>query len=58
MRPLNPVRDTMELLGGVSRSKFYRMVKDGDIKLIRLGRRSFVSAGEIERLVARLEAAA
>jgi len=58
LRPLNPIADALEALGGLSRTMFYRMVKHGDVKLIKVGRRSFVSAGEIERLVAQLEAAA
>jgi hypothetical protein len=37
-------------LGGISHSKFYDLVNKHEIRLIKLGRRSFVSADEIRRI--------
>lgn len=39
-------------LVGISRSHFYRLVKKGEIKTVRLGTRTLVPACEVERLLA------
>ncbi len=54
-RPLHPIREACELLGGISHAGFYNLVGRGLIRVVKLGRRSFVTSGEIENVVARLE---
>ena len=48
-RLLHPVNDAREALGGISRATFYEMVKDGRIRLTKIGKRSFVSDPELKR---------
>jgi excisionase family DNA binding protein len=49
-----PVAYTMaeacELLGGISRTHLYTLIDRGDIRRVKLGRRSLIPASEIERL--------
>ncbi len=40
----------------IGRSKFYDLVNDGTIKILKLGRRTLLRAGEAERLLDSLEA--
>ena len=49
-RLLYTVGETKQLLGGLSHSWFYTLVKLGKIRLIKLGRRSYVHASEISRV--------
>ena len=49
-RVLYPVPEARELLGGISHTTFYKLVNEEHIRLIKLGRRSFVSADEIRRI--------
>lgn len=51
-RMLYSVRETRELLGGISHTTFYALVGAGQIQLVKLGRRSFVAAGELQRIAA------
>ena len=55
VRPLNPIASTLELLGDMSRSKFYSLVREGKISLAKVGTRSYVTDGELLRLVRLLE---
>ena len=48
-RLLHPVDDARHALGGISRATFYQMVKDGRIRLTKIGKRSFVSDPELKR---------
>ena len=52
-RLLYPLPEAREKLGGISHSNFYNLVADGAIRLTKIGRRSFVSADELEAFVAR-----
>ena len=52
VRLLYSVRETREQLGGISHAYFYKLVNQGLIRLIKLGRRSFVSRQELEAFVA------
>ena len=49
-----PVAYTMteacRLLGGISRTHIYKLIGDGEIRRVKLGRRSLIPASEIERL--------
>lgn len=56
-RLLHPIPEARQLLGGISHTHFYKLVRKGRIKVTKLGRRSFVSHRELER-VADEEAAA
>lgn len=44
----------LTVLGGMSRSTFYELTKDGQIEVTKVGRRSFVTGTELERFVASL----
>jgi excisionase family DNA binding protein len=41
-------------LGGISRAKFYELVKNGEISTVHIGSRVFVHREEIERYAASL----
>lgn len=53
-RDLYPIPEAMQRLGGISRSLFYELVARGAISTVRIGRRRFVTADEIERYIASL----
>ncbi len=55
---LYSVPDAMRLLGGLGRTSFYALVKSGQLRLVKVGGRSFVTATELRRFVQRLEAEA
>ena len=50
-RAAYPLDEAGKLLGGISRGTFYSMKKRGEIRLVKLGRRTLVPADEIRRLV-------
>jgi hypothetical protein len=53
-RKLYSVAETRELLGGVGKTFFYgRLVKLGELEIIKLGGRSFVSAEGIDALISK-----
>ena len=47
------VIEAMEQLGGISRTTFYALVKEGELSLVKIGRRSFVQAEELDDFVRR-----
>ena len=49
-KPLYTISETLELLSH-SRGKFYEEVRLGSVRIIKRGRRSFVSAEEIDRYI-------
>ena len=49
-RLLHPIPEARELLGGISHTTFYRLVRDGEIHLVKLRNRSFVTDAELKRL--------
>ena len=53
-RLLYPVPEARELLGDISHTKFYDLVRLGKIRLTKIGRRSFVTHAELERFVEEL----
>ncbi len=57
-RLLHPIPEACRILGGISRTYIYEMFRDGELKLTKLGSRSFVTHTELERLVAAREKAA
>ncbi len=57
------IREAMEILGGISRGTIYKLMKDGRLASVSIGRRRFIRRQAIEDLVAgatttRLDAAA
>lgn len=50
-RDLYPLPEAAERLGGISRSLIYKMIEAGEIHTVRLGRRVFIAADEITRIV-------
>ena len=55
-RALYPIPEARRLLGGISHSCFYELIKQEKLKLSKIGRRSFVSSTEINRFLDELEA--
>jgi excisionase family DNA binding protein len=53
MRHLMPVKEARHQLGGISPTTFYALVKDGELSLIKIGRRSFVQAEELDDFLRR-----
>ena len=53
-RLLHPITEARVQLGGISHSNFYEIVKRGDIALVKIGRRSFVTDDALLAYVARL----
>lgn len=43
---------------GIGRSKFYQLVSSGEIKIVKCGSKTLITAPEAERFVASLERAA
>ncbi len=52
---LNPIKKSRHLLGDLGNSKFYEEVAAGRLKLVKIGRRSFVTTDELRRYVAALQ---
>lgn len=55
-RQLHPVPEAREILGNIGHSKFYEVVRAGELRLVKIGRRSFVTDDELRRFVRSLEA--
>lgn len=53
-RMLYPEDEARALLGGISRSTLYVLIKEGKLTPTKLGRRVFFAADELERYVASL----
>jgi excisionase family DNA binding protein len=53
MRHLMPVKEARHQLGGISRSTFYALVKEGELSLVKIGRRSFVQPEDLNDFVRR-----
>ena len=53
MRHLMPVKEARHQLGGISPTTFYALVKDGELSLVKIGRRSFVQAEELDDFIMR-----
>ena len=50
---LCPVTEARQQLGGISRTTFYALVKDGELPLVKIGSRSFVQAEALDDFVGR-----
>jgi excisionase family DNA binding protein len=53
MRHLLPVTEALHQLGGISRTTFYALVKEGELSLVKIGRRSFVQAEVLDDFLRR-----
>jgi hypothetical protein len=52
-----PIAETQRLLGGISRTSVYDLVRDGQLTKIKIGRRGLVTVASINALVDRLSEA-
>jgi hypothetical protein len=48
-----PVKEAQQQLGGISPTTFYPLVKDGELSLIKICRRSFVHSEELDDFLTR-----
>jgi excisionase family DNA binding protein len=48
------IASTQIALDGVGRTKLYELIKSGDIRVVKIGRRTYVPRTELEAYVARL----
>ena len=55
---IHDVPTSRKILGGIGHTKFYEEVRDGKIKLVKIGRRSFCTNNELARYVEALAGAA
>jgi excisionase family DNA binding protein len=53
-----PHPETQGILGGIGRTTLYKLIDEGHLTQINIGRRSFITAESIQRYVANLTAAA
>jgi hypothetical protein len=53
MRHLMPVTEVRQQLGGISPTTFYALVKECELSLVKIGRRSFVQAEALDDFVRR-----
>jgi excisionase family DNA binding protein len=52
-RHLMPVKEACQQLGGISRTMFYALVKEGKLSLVKIGSRSFVQAEDLDDFLRR-----
>lgn len=50
-RLLHQIPEAQEILGGMSRSTLYEIIKDGEIAVVKVGRRTYIAGDELERYV-------
>ncbi len=55
-RLLHPIPEARKMLGDIGHTKFYQIVGAGKLKLVKIGRRSFLTDEEIRRYAASLQA--
>ncbi|OBH59475.1 hypothetical protein A5685_03275 [Mycobacterium colombiense] len=53
MRHLIPLNEARLQLGGISRTTFYALVKEGELSLVKIGSRSFIQAEDLDDFVRR-----
>jgi hypothetical protein len=56
-RMLYPISEVRQKLGGISQTTFYQLVADEQIAVVKIGRRSFVSAADLNVYIGRLRGA-
>lgn len=55
MNTLNNVKTARQRLGGISQATFYNQANSGELRVVKIGRRTFVSDDEIERFISKHE---
>ncbi len=50
-RLLHPIPEAADVLGGMSRSILYEKIASGEIAAVKVGRRTYIAHGELERYV-------
>ena len=50
-RLLHPIPESQDILGGMSRSTLYEKIGNGEIKPVKVGRRTYIAHDELERYV-------
>lgn len=55
---LYPIADAQQSLGRLSRTTIYNLVNDGQLEMVHVGRRAFITAKSIAAYVDRLSEAA
>ena len=53
MRHLMTVKEARQQLGGISPTTFYGLVKEGELSVVKIGRRSFVHAEDLDDFLRR-----
>jgi excisionase family DNA binding protein len=53
MRHLMSVKEARQQLGGISPTTFYALVKEGELSLVKIGRRSIVHAEDLDDFLGR-----
>ena len=56
-RLLYPIDEACEMLGGLSRSTIYAMIRSGQINAVKVGARSFITADELDEFICSLDGA-
>lgn len=51
VRLLHPIPEAADVLGGMSRSTLYERIAEGDIKSVKVGRRTYIAHDELVRYV-------
>ncbi|AZZ82570.1 DNA-binding protein [Gordonia alkanivorans] len=51
MNQLVPIADAQSALGGISRSTLYKLIADGEVTRVNIGRRSFVTGDSIDQYI-------
>ncbi|WP_426325691.1 helix-turn-helix domain-containing protein [Microbacterium sp. E-13] len=54
IRKLDPIPDAQAYLGGISRTTLYELAKRGDVLLVNIGRRAFITRDSMDSYVASL----
>lgn len=55
---LYPIPEGLHKLGGIGRTSLYGLIKRGEIRVVKIGSRTFIPRTEIEAYVERLTEAA
>ena len=53
LSPLIDLREARVLLGGISPQLLYRLIADGQLRLVKIRRRSFIRQDDVEALIER-----
>jgi excisionase family DNA binding protein len=53
-RLIHSVPQSRERLGGLSRSSLYELIARGELELVKIGRRSFITEDSLQRFVSQL----